>query len=90
MEGLRFVVTGRVQGVGYRAFVQRAAESMGLAGEVWNRYDGAVEGVAFGDPLAIQNFTERLGEGPGFVAEVRTWSEPGDAYSNAFEIGFSR
>ncbi len=60
----RFVVTGRVQGVGFRYFVVREAEALGLAGWVRNLPDGRVEAVASGAPDIVSVFEGRLWEGP--------------------------
>jgi acylphosphatase len=51
---LRFVVKGRVQGVGFRWFVRGQAERLGLSGWVRNREDAAVEGEAEGDSGALE------------------------------------
>lgn len=64
MEGLRFVVLGRVQGVWFRAFTREQATELGLAGWVRNREDGAVEGEAWGTAAALEVFRERLRQGP--------------------------
>lgn len=60
----RAVITGRVQGVGYRFFAARAARELGLSGWVRNLPDGSVEALAEGgeDPLA--RFLDRLRRGP--------------------------
>jgi acylphosphatase len=60
----RFVVTGRVQGVGFRAAVQGKALFLGLAGWVRNRDDGAVEGLAGGNTSDLETFREFLHRGP--------------------------
>jgi acylphosphatase len=61
----RFVVTGRVQGVGYRAAVQGKALFLGLSGWVRNRDDDAVEGLVGGaSPKDLQAFREFLHHGP--------------------------
>lgn len=60
----RYVVTGRVQGVGFRAFTVDAARAEGLVGWVRNRPDGAVEVQAEGDADALQRFEWRLWQGP--------------------------
>lgn len=57
-------VGGRVQGVGYRAFVVESARELGLDGWVRNRLDGSVEAVLAGSPEAIDQVRERLGRGP--------------------------
>lgn len=60
----RFVVTGRVQGVGFRAAAQRKALFLGLSGWVRNRSDGAVEGLAGGNSSDLERFREFLHQGP--------------------------
>ncbi|MGE0555661.1 MAG: acylphosphatase [Gemmatimonadales bacterium] len=60
----RFVVTGRVQGVGFRAFALRAAHRLGLAGYARNRADGSVESVVLGPAAAIEAYREELERGP--------------------------
>jgi acylphosphatase len=61
---LRARVTGRVQGVGYRYFIERVALDIGLVGYVMNRRDGSVEVVAEGEPEALRQLLGRLQEGP--------------------------
>jgi acylphosphatase len=60
----RLVVHGRVQGVGFRWFVQRAARSRGLAGSASNRPDGSVEVVLEGEPEAVDSVERLVREGP--------------------------
>lgn len=60
----RWLVTGRVQGVGYRAFVRREAEALGLTGWVANLADGTVEIEAQGTRPALDAFDLRLRIGP--------------------------
>ncbi len=69
MSAFRYVVAGRVQGVGYRYFVLRQAEVLGVSGYARNRSDGSVEVVAEGSDTALADFEARLREGPTF-AEV--------------------
>lgn len=66
-----FVVKGRVQGVGFRAFVAARARESGLVGWVRNRSDGrSVELVAIGDPAGVERLEEMLHRGPpGSVVE---------------------
>jgi acylphosphatase len=60
----RFVVAGRVQGVGFRWFVLRCAEQLGLTGWVRNLADGSVEVAARGSPDALQRLEADLRRGP--------------------------
>ena len=54
-RAVHVVITGRVQGVGFRAFVEREAEALRLEGWVRNRRDGTVEAVFAGDEGEIQH-----------------------------------
>lgn len=63
-ESVRLVVTGLVQGVGYRAFVQRHADALGLSGWVRNRHDGTVELAATGSDTLLEKLIEALRRGP--------------------------
>ena len=60
----RFVVSGRVQGVGFRYFALDAARRDGLQGYVTNRDDGSVEAVAEGEAEALERFERALRRGP--------------------------
>lgn len=59
-----YVVRGRVQGVGYRFFAERAASELGLKGYVRNLPDGRVEVYAAGDDQSLDQLGEQLREGP--------------------------
>ena len=60
----RAVVSGRVQGVGFRFFAERAARTSGVSGWVRNRPDGSVETVAEGEREAVARYLEMLRSGP--------------------------
>jgi len=60
----RFVVRGRVQGVGFRWFVEREAHILGIAGWVRNNHNGCVEVLAQGTRDQISGLHGRLREGP--------------------------
>ena len=64
-----YVVTGRVQGVFYRASTQEEATRLGLHGWVRNRDDGSVELVACGEESILKQLERWLWQGPKF-AEV--------------------
>jgi acylphosphatase len=57
-------IEGRVQGVGYRAFVERQALRHGLSGWVRNRRDGSVEAVLQGIPGTVETMIELCRSGP--------------------------
>ena len=61
----RYVVHGRVQGVGFRYFVQLKAQQLGLDGYVRNRADGSVEVYASGKAKQLSELQRRLWVGPG-------------------------
>ena len=60
----RVVVTGRVQGVGFRDAAAQAAFALGVHGWVRNRRDGTVEALAQGDADAVDRFVEWCRKGP--------------------------
>jgi acylphosphatase len=60
----RFLVSGRVQGVGFRYFTQDAARREGVHGYVTNLDDGTVEAVAEGEAEAMERFERALRRGP--------------------------
>ncbi len=73
MIARRATVSGRVQGVGFRFFAERAARELGVRGWVRNLPDGRVESIVEGEEDAVRRYLERLREGPrmGRVAEFR-------------------
>lgn len=65
METRRCVVRGHVQGVGFRWFVVRNAEDLGVTGTVRNRPDGTVEAILQSDSgTSVRTLIERIREGP--------------------------
>jgi acylphosphatase len=64
----RYLVSGRVQGVGYRYFAMRAAESLGITGFARNLVDGRVEVVAEGPEELLAELEQQLRQGPAFAA----------------------
>lgn len=60
----KYLISGRVQGVGFRFFADHWATQLGLSGYVKNRWDGTVEAYAIGDAAALAEFKARLAEGP--------------------------
>ena len=63
-EAVQLRVAGRVQGVGYRAWMERKAHEAGLRGWVRNRLDGSVEALLIGDRPAIDAVAAAAQRGP--------------------------
>lgn len=85
----RFIVRGRVQGVGFRYFAVRAARQAGVTGTVRNLGDGTVEAIAEGTPNAIDQFRSFLQAGPsyGHVSKIDETELQPAGYSE-FEVSF--
>ncbi len=66
----RYLVSGRVQGVGFRYFVERIAAELNLTGYTRNLEDGSVEVYAVGRPERLSELAGRLWKGPR-MADVR-------------------
>jgi len=64
MRAVRVVVRGRVQGVGFRAWVVREATALGVHGAVANRADGSVEVEGVGEESTLERFVAALRTGP--------------------------
>jgi acylphosphatase len=75
-EALRIVVTGRVQGVGFRAWAIAEARRRGVRGWVRNRRDGAVEALLIGPPKALDAMVEACRRGPGAARVIDVVEEP--------------
>ena len=60
----RYIISGRVQGVGFRYFTEATAQREGVAGWVRNLPDRSVEVVAEGDADALERFESKLRHGP--------------------------
>ncbi|HYK81905.1 MAG TPA: acylphosphatase [Gemmatimonadales bacterium] len=80
MKAARFVVHGRVQGVGFRWFVWKTADRLGLGGMAQNLPDGSVEVVAHGPAHALDELALALGRGPAMarVDRVERFEVPHD------------
>jgi len=84
----KYVISGRVQGVGFRFFVERWAGQLGICGYVKNLWDGTVEVYAIGDAASLEQLKLRLAEGPGAarVSGVRESDETVDKRYARFMI----
>jgi len=79
MSARRIVISGRVQGVGYREWMCRQAQAMGLSGWVRNRSDGTVEALVDGEIAAVEELLRACRMGPrlAVVTEIREdFAEP--------------
>lgn len=83
MRTVHLVITGRVQGVGYRDWTRREAVRLGLSGWVRNRPDGSVEAVIHGGDDNVGRMLEACRQGPPAARvaaiEVRDSSDPAAA-----------
>ena len=84
----RYLVRGRVQGVGFRWFVEREAHILGVAGWVRNNHDGSVEILAQGTRDQLSGLHSRLREGPraARVDSVEVTEESPITGVNSFRI----
>ena len=84
----RYLVSGRVQGVGFRFFAQDVARREGLAGSVRNLADGRVEVDAEGEVEAVARFERALHMGPpgARVDDVQTDVLPPKGRSGGFHV----
>ena len=93
MKTVRIIVTGRVQGVGFRYFTVRCANDLGLCGWVRNLPDGSVETAIQGQDEKIEEMIGLLKQGPGAanvsgleIEEIE--SESGSAELSGFAMRF--
>jgi len=84
----KYLITGRVQGVGYRYFVSRVARELHLAGWVRNLSDGRVEAYAAGPEARLKQLEGELRIGPprAEVRSVEAEDAPADAKIEGFHI----
>lgn len=74
MNAKRLIISGRVQGVGYRAWMVRTALALGVSGWVRNRVDGSVEALVAGDVASVEELARLCRRGPR-MAEVSSIDE---------------
>jgi acylphosphatase len=88
MSVRRFVVHGRVQGVGFRVSLRAEAVGLGLTGWVRNREDGTVEALAAGPDESVQALLDWASHGPPFahVTRVEQHPAPGTPLPTDFRI----
>ena len=84
-----YLVEGRVQGVGFRFFVERAAQSLGLKGYVRNLPDGRVEVYAVGGQNLLEQLRRQLESGPSASRVERVQEQAAPVKElNSFSIGW--
>ncbi|MBI3406529.1 MAG: acylphosphatase [Acidobacteria bacterium] len=89
LQTRRFLISGSVQGVGYRYFAQRAAQRLGVVGYVRNLIDGRVEAIAAGTAPQLAALRAELEHGPRFatVSDVaEETAEPLPATVHSFTV----
>jgi len=88
MPTARFIVTGRVQGVFYRASTREQARALGVGGHAENRVDGSVEVLASGSASALDALEHWLRRGPPMaVVEAVSREELPEQELQGFRIG---
>jgi acylphosphatase len=78
----RFTVSGRVQGVGFRNYVEHMAGRIGVQGYVRNRRDGRVEVLAIGTPEQLKQLRSALERGPMMSRVADVLEEPAAVDAN--------
>ena len=84
----KFLIAGRVQGVGFRYFAEHWASQLGICGYVKNLWDGSVEVYAIGEPVTLEELKRELAQGPrsAYVSSITESEEPVDKRYNYFTI----
>lgn len=88
--GRKFIVSGRVQGVGYRYFAMQTAAACQVVGTVRNVGDGTVEIIAEGSEAAMEKLRNALEQGPSYarVTGVTETQLPVTGRYKTFDVGF--
>lgn len=84
----RYVISGRVQGVGFRFFAEEHAQRLALHGYVKNLRDGRVEVYAIGDEPRLEGLKQLLTQGPrsARVTNIEEFDEPVNSRYHNFVI----
>ncbi|OQX28730.1 MAG: hypothetical protein B0D92_07425 [Spirochaeta sp. LUC14_002_19_P3] len=90
MEARQYIIQGRVQGVGFRWYVQRQASALKIDGWVRNRPDGSVEVWAEAPLAVLDNFQSLLQKGPpgSFVRNIEIENLGRSGLYHGFDIKF--
>ncbi|MFZ2025623.1 MAG: acylphosphatase [Microgenomates group bacterium] len=76
MKTIRLIISGSVQGIGFRKWIKRQAQRASVTGWVKNREDGAVESVVQGEADAIQQLIIHIHQGPPLALVEGVFEEP--------------
>ena len=89
-QTVKYVVSGRVQGVGFRWFTLNTANLIGIKGYVKNLPTGQVEIVARATPEQLERFVMEIKKGPSFsrVETIKTETLPDDPMYHRFEVTY--
>ena len=87
MATKRLFIAGRVQGVGYRAWMIHQAERLGVSGWVRNRRDGTLEALVDGDTASVEELLRLCRRGPPLAEVTEIVEELAEPYP---EPGFGR
>ncbi len=79
-------ITGRVQGVGFRNYLEFKARTLGICGWVRNRSDGSVEAVISGEPSAVEAMIECAQRGPRASSVSGVKISPAEGEFSGFEM----
>ena len=79
-------ISGRVQGVGFRMYMQREAQKLGVDGWVRNRHDGSVEAMVQGSEEAVGAIVEWARHGPRSAKVVDLKIDEGSGDYSGFEM----
>ncbi len=85
LRQVHVIVSGRVQGVGFRAFTQQVAVETDVMGWVENRDDGSVEIKAQGEDNKVDAFLMQVRKGPSFFAKVKNIEITEEDVETAFQ-----
>ena len=90
MVEAHLIITGRVQGVGFRYYATRYAENIGIRGYVKNLADGSVEILAEGEEEQIEQFKDRLEKGSGYarIDDISITFKPYEAKYQTFGVEY--
>ncbi len=86
MQGIQFIISGRVQGVGFRQFTLTRARQIGVSGFVQNRPDGSVECTAAGTPEQLAALEAAIRRGPPGSQVDSVLRNPADVLDSGFRV----